>query len=357
MPCVNSHNGSVFQQVPDYARNAAQDSQHQPASATSGSQSQPEQGKKSPSAAARRRKRRSSVSMSAVTQHQQQQQQSLLKKEQSNITPLDMSNAMEMGLAPSPMRSPVQQSNRTFDEHLAQARRMQGSNTGQQRPQNLSTPMTMSRSSAVSPSSIDTAHHAQSQVASQITTQLGAQIAQMQNQLNRQDAFGGGDKLNLNQITQLKALQGKLNDSVQGAEKEWIRQQRQQSQSRHVGDMGPPPSPQYRGGFDNPPTPALTPDWGTSNTLPLHDSPTKSRYDALGISSIPMAISPEQYDVGFSQQQMQTSPSMTDVQYQDSFLPTAAAAAARQVGSKHDSAFNDLDFTNFDWSTMGSSTA
>jgi hypothetical protein len=228
------------------------------------------------------KKRRSSVSMSSLNRIQQLQQQ-------TPASSREKTSAMKMGLAPSP---------------------------------SLSTDTT------------STSYQAQSQVASRMTQQLDAQIAQVQNQLNRHD--GTSEESKLNQISQLQALQGKLNQTVAGAGNERAKQQQQQQHQQHqnqyqprsFSDMGPPPSTQFHKlGFSNitsnPPTPAMT---ASDSFNSDQTSPDWSR------------TSFNQYDVLKPQQQLSST-----MEAHHTFLPASQT-------------FSNVDFTNFDWSSLDSSS-
>lgn len=278
-----SFNGSVFQQRPDSIVRQGQQPQSlvadlQPIATDKGSPPVP---------VARHKKARSSVSMASIAKIQRLQHQQPTSKKEHN-----MSSALKMGLAPSPSISP----NAT------------------------SVPASAS-------------YQAQSQVASQMTQQLDAQIAQMQNQLNGQ--YGTSEENTLNQISQLQALQGKLNQTPAGAGNEWAKQQQQQRQQhlqpRSYSDMGPPPSTNQYSNVgisaspSNPATPAMT----TSHSFNSdHATPDWSRLNTT-------ASSFNQYE-----------PSTADAQY----------LASDNQANKIDTNFANLDFTNFNWASLDTSS-
>ena len=356
-------------------------------------------GKKSPSI---RKKRRSSINMQAISQLQQQMAvnggQSVSSSSSNNSNgPLmnkngvPPSSTLGLGLAPAPMMvstssapptsfSPADAA-RGLEEHQIMARKLQVQSQSLIGQQQNSTPMSKSRSSgsrtsAGSSSGNVDAQQAQLEATSHATAQVNAQIAQMQNHLARQSAGRSGTQLSATQISQLKVLQGKLNNTMRATEMgDWGKQQQQPVRQHHsVGDMGPPPSPSSAGfGFgltsiatksnSSPSTPAMMTTLSLQNmqTPPehlregaagTHEAPGIPLHQPFEYSPVNLATLP--LDGSSSEGQRQGTGPPQETFFHDQALRNPLSTDPSLVGSS--SAFNDLDFTNFNWSSMDSSS-
>lgn len=355
-------------------------------------------GKKSPSI---RKKRRSSINMQAISQLQQQMAvngaQSVSSSSSNNSNgPLmnkngvPPSSTLGLGLAPAPMMvstSPAPSTSfspadaaRGLEEHQIMARKLQVQSQGLIGQQQTSTPMSKSRSSgsrtsAGSSSGNVDAQQAQLEATSHATTQVNAQIAQMQHQLARQSAGRSGTQLSATQISQLKVLQGKLNNTMRATETgEWGKQQQPVRQHHSVGDMGPPPSPSLAGfGFgltpiatksnSSPSTPAMMTSLSLQNMqMPpehlregaagAHEAPGIPLRQPFEYSPVNLATLP--LDGSSSEGKLQGTRPPQETFFNHQALRHPLSTDPSLVGSS--SAFQDQNFANFNWASMNSSS-
>ncbi|MCO5589602.1 hypothetical protein L7F22_043570 [Adiantum nelumboides] len=167
--------------------------------------------RKSPGQSISRKKRRSSVNLQALSQIQGANQSG------NNTSPV---TNRKNGQVPPPPASPAEAA-RTFEEHQNLAKQLQSQSQSIIGQQGLVSP-------ASKRTNLSKAQQAQSDAQTHATSQISAQIQQLQHQLMRESNAGGGNQTNnqagsvamqknpsnsSNQISQLRILQGKLSQN------------------------------------------------------------------------------------------------------------------------------------------------
>lgn len=247
--------------------------------------------RKSPGQLASRKKRRSSVNLQALSQIQ--------NSSQSNTTS-PVTNR-KSGQVPPPPASPAEAA-RTFEEHQNLAKQLQSQSQSIIGQQGLVSP-------ASKRTNLSKAQQAQSDAQSHATSQISAQIQQLQHQLSRDSNTGtGGNQTNnsvggvamqknasnsSNQISQLRLLQGKLSQNSRDQEDQSGNTQNSNGKGLHrsgsiqgpiVASQMPPASPITSMGPPPMSAPATPFNFATQQRMSaMNNSPSSAQFGGMGM--------------------------------------------------------------------------